>query len=441
MDISKWLSALLQLLILIPAAVSFYLPAVNQMKYPPAKTAFLCLPVLLLFTPAAAFLHAVLLIRTNILLLLFLVPFFFLYRRTVNLDMPRCLAIYIGVCAIETFPMQLGYAFDSALHPASGAADLSFEAALFRLGLSCLLLAAFIRPAVRYFSWAVDSLDFPKIWYSAVALSVIFLVFNVLAVPQKYATLHAGRMHWLFPVFELFALAVLTAVYALFYQNASVILKHTKLKERSRLLEMQSHQYHKLQEHIQKTAKLRHDFRHSIRLLASLAQKGDICSIQAHLKEYEAGFPNNSMADYCKNAALNALFGYYHEMAVSAGIRTDWNIELPEPLVFSETDMAALFGNLMENAIAGCQTLPQASRYFCLTAEIQHTDSLYIVSTNSFNGITRKRKERYLSTRHKGTGLGLASIAAVAEKYGGSAKISNSDTEFFADILLKIHKA
>ena len=95
-----------------------------------------------------------------------LVLFFFLYRRTVDLDLPRALAIYVGVCAIETFPMQFAYAFDAFLHPASGAADLSPEAALFQLGLSCLLLAAFAYPATRYFKGTVDSLDVPKIWYS-----------------------------------------------------------------------------------------------------------------------------------------------------------------------------------------------------------------------------------------------------------------------------------
>ena len=52
------------------------------------------------------------------------------------------------------------------------------------------------------------------------------------------------------------------------------------------------------------------------------------------------------VVNYCSNPALNALFGYYHEMAVSNGILVNWNIGLPNPLTVSELDMANLFVHL-----------------------------------------------------------------------------------------------
>lgn len=139
-----------------------------------------------------------------------------------------------------------------------------------------------------------------------------------------------------------------------------------------------------------------------------------------------------------KNAALNALFDYYYEIAVSAGIDTDWHIELPEPLSITGFDMVSLFGNLMENAIDGCCTVPQGRRYFCLTTQIRHGRRLYIVSTNNFDGKVRKGKDSYHSTKHSGNRIGLTAIAAAAEKYSGSVQASNSDTEFFVDVVIKI---
>lgn len=438
MDMHKLLSAILQALILIPGAASCYLAAKDKMKFSYAKTAALCAAVLLPYSIAAAFLHTLLSININIILFPSLILFFFLYRRTVNMDMPRSLAIYVGVCSIETFPAQFAYAFDAILHPASGAANFSWEAALFQLGISFLLLVAFLRPATQHFALAVDSLDAPKIWYYTVALSSVFLIFNVIAIPHSYATLHSGRMYWIFPVFEAAMMAVLVGIYVLFYRGMEIILEHAKLKERSQLLEMQSRQYLVLLEHMRQTTKLRHDFRHSIRLLATLAEQGDTGSIRAHIAEYETLTNRYTIANYCKNAALNALFSYYREMADNAKIDTDWNISLPDPLPFLEIDMTGLFGNLMENAIAGCKTVPESARYFCLTAEIHHGNMLYIVSTNSFNGKINKDKNRYQSTKHDGNGIGLDAIAAVAEKYDGMAKVDNSDTEFFVDVVLKI---
>lgn len=335
MGIEKFLLNLPQFLILLPGAASLYLPAKNQMKFSPAKTAFLCLAVILPYAVTAALLCLCLSMDVHAILLASLPLFFFLYRRTVDLNLSCSLAIYVGVCAIETFPAQFGYAFDAWLHPSSGASKLSPEAALFQFGISVLLLAAFAYPATHHFQRAVDSPGFSRIWYFTVVLSSVFLLLNVLSVPQSYRTLHAGRMLWIFPMFEVGMFAMLVSVYVLFYRGTIVILEHAELLERTRLLEMQSHQYHILQEHMRQTAKLRHDFRHSVRLLSTLAEKGDTSSIRAHLAEYDTSLAKNAPMNYCANAALNALFGYYHEMAVQAEIRTDWHIELPEPLPFS----------------------------------------------------------------------------------------------------------
>jgi len=138
--------------------------------------------------------------------------------------------------------------------------------------------------------------------------------------------------------------AVLTSIYVLFYLGTAVVLEHAQLKEHTHLLEMQSRQYRALQEHMRQTAQLRHDFRHSVHLFSSLAEKGDIDSIRAHLAGYEARLAENTPVNYCANAALNALFGYYYEMAVSAGIETDWHIELPEPLSAAELYMVSCSG-------------------------------------------------------------------------------------------------
>ena len=438
MDMEKWLPALLVLLVLLPSGASCYYVMKNQMKYTLRKTAALFTAVLLPYAFFCSILGVLLRIDVNIILLPSLVLLFFPYRCTVTASLPKCLAVYVGVCAVQTFPAQFAYAFDAYLHPSSGASDFSLEASLFQLGLSCLVAAAFAWPACGLFFQVVDSLDIPKIWYFTILLSSVFLIFNVLAVPQSYRTLHTGRMFFLFLLLEGCMFAILTAIYVLFYRGTSIILEHAELKEHTHLLEMQSRQYRTLQEHMRQTAGLRHDFRHSVYLLSSLAEKDDIDSIRAHLAGYEARLVENTPVNYCANAALNALFGYYYDIAVSADIDTDWHIELPEPLPATELDMVSLFGNLIENAIDGCLTIPERRRYFCLTAENRHGNRLYIVSTNSFDGKVRKDKDGYRTTKHSGNGIGLAAIAAAAEKYGGSAQASNSDTEFFVDVMLKI---
>ena len=104
MDMDKFVSILLQTLILLPGAASCYLPVKSRMKHSPAKTAALCTAVILPYSLAASLLCMFFSIDINGILFLSLVLFFFLYRRTVELDLSCSLAVYAGVCAIETFP-------------------------------------------------------------------------------------------------------------------------------------------------------------------------------------------------------------------------------------------------------------------------------------------------------------------------------------------------
>lgn len=433
-----WLSVWIRLLVLIPCALSCYLPAKNQMRFSMAKTAALCCAVLIPFSVVGACVMTAFEIDTNAFVLPAVIAFFFIFRLTVKLDFPKILAIYVGVCAIQTFPAQFSIIADAYLR--TDAEVFSIQAAIIQLGLSCLLAAAFIYPARYLFFKMVDRLEIPKIWYFVTALSSIFLIFNILVMPthNSYDIIRESRLQYLFPAVECSALAVLVAIYVLFYQSSLVIVEHAQLEKRSQLLEMQAHQFRELQEYMRQTARLRHDFRHSASLLSTLADNGDLDSIRAHLSEYVRRLAESAPVQYCSNAALNALFGYYREMADSESIITDWKIELPEPLTVSELDMVALFGNIMENAISACSALPEGERYFNLTAEIRHGSTLYIVSTNSFDGKVRKGKDGYLSTKHGGRGTGLISIAAAAEKYGGSAQARNSDKEFFVDVVMKI---
>ena len=433
---SEWLSFLLQFLILVPGALSCYLPVKNRMRLSEGKTLALCCLTAVLFSFAAASAVTVWNIEPNAIGLPALVVSFFLYRRTIRLDLPRSLAIYVGVCAIETFPVQFGTIVD--MYFKFEAEGMTLQGCIVLLGCSCLMLAAFVRPARERFSKAVEELDMPKLWYSTTVISAVFLVYNILVTPVSYDVVRGSRLRFLFPMFEVCALALLITVYVLFYGIVTGTIEREKLEKRSQLLEMQSHQFRELQEYMRQTARLRHDFRHSVHLLSALAESGDLDSIRAHLSEYGQRLSESVSVSYCSSAALNALFGYYRDMADSKKIRTDWKIELPGPLTVSELDMAALFGNIIENAISACALLPEEKRYFNLTAEMRHRNSLYVVSTNSFNGKVRKGKDGYHSTKHSGRGTGLMSIAAVAEKYEGSAQFCNSDKEFFVDVVIKI---
>lgn len=435
----RWLAAWLQFLTVLPAAASCYFVMKNQLRKSPAATALQCCAVLIPYTLAAAWLMTYLhLENPEAVLIPSLVPLFLLYCRTLRCDISKSLAVFTGVFAMQTFPAQFARSFDAVLNPQVTVATLSAPAALFGLGLSVLLAAAFAWPELRWFCRTVDELNLPKVWYAAALMSALFLTANVLSVPRFYSTLRVARLPYLYPVLEGFAFVVLTSFYLVFFYGTTIILENARLREENRLLEMQGRQYRLLQEYMQRTSRLRHDFRHSVRILATLAENGNLASLRAHLAQYAAIFDNQTPANYCANPALNALFSYYHAQAAAAGIETDWQIEIPDQPTVSEVDLAALFGNLVENAIEGCQSVPEGSRYFSLTSEFRHGTHLYIVSTNSFDGNVCVQETGFASTKQNGSGIGLASVDAIARKYDGSCRAESHGREFCVDVLLRV---
>lgn len=433
---NEWFSSFVQLLVLIPSAISCYLPAKNQMKFSMIKTILLCCAVIIPLAFVAASVSVVFSADINLVMLPAMIAFFFLYRLTVRFDLSRTLAVYIGVCAIQTFPAQ--FAIIADMYLGNNAENITMCAAFIQFGLSCFLTALFIYPARNHFSQAVDEPGMSKIWYFTSVLSSFFLVFNFIAVPESYDVIRESRLQFLFPALEICAMLVLITIYVLFYRGAMIIIERGRLEKHSQLLEMQAHQFGELQEYMRQTSRLRHDFRQSVHLLSVLAEKGDLDNIRVHLSQYEQRLVERANISYCANASLNALFAYYHELAEISRVKTDWKIELPDPLTVSELDMAALFGNLMENAIHACAALPEEERYFSLTVELCHENSLYIVSTNSFDGKGYKGSDGYRSTKHSGHGTGLISISAVAEKYNGAAQVYNSENKFFVDVIIQI---
>lgn len=437
-DLNRYLTLLPQFFVLLPSALLCYLPMKERLKFSRKKIALMCLVIFIPYAAIAAGLCFVTGVDMNVTLIPSFALFFLFYKHSINADISCAVSVFMGVCTLMTFPSQFSYWFDAWLHPASNAADFSMWAALFQFALSCLSAVALAFPCAKYYSKMVERLSYSQAWYPLLTVHGILFLFNMLMIPHSYKILHAGRAFSMFLALETVMFLLFLFLHVIFYQMADVILKHAALTERSHFLEMQAGQYRTLQNYMQQTRRLRHDFRQSVHILSTLADKGDLSGLKAHLQEYEQRWDTDTPVNYCSNAALNALFNYYKGMADAQGVKTDWQLSIPEPLTVSELDLASLFGNLMENAIAGCMTVPEEERRFALSVEALQGNCLYIVSTNSFGGQTRKSGDRYLSTRRDGEGTGLLSISSVAEKYQGYARISHKEKDFFVDVMLKV---
>lgn len=428
---------LLNMLILIPSAFLCYIPMRNQLRYSPKKIVLHCSIIFTVCLIPFTLFNTLYQFDDNILLFPLLTAFFFYYKSTIKADLSQALAVFVFFCSFLSFFTHFSYMFDAYLYPENTYLQYGWEANVFRLFITLIFTVIFIYPLKKYASSLIDNLPLPRVWYLTLPVSLLFLTINLAFIPHYYNILYVGRVFnmYLMCQITLFLLYIFLSV--TFYFIAVGILEKSQLIQRQRFLEMQESQYIELKKHIDEIRKLHHDMRQSIRTIHTLAEKGKTEAIEDYLTNYESELPLFNYRKYCENNAVDALLNYYSQKEYDSEINMNWQIDLPNDISISETDLCSIIGNLIENAIYGCQSVSVEDRKHSLSVVVKNETRLYIVSTNTFDGNVKQSEGQYLSTKRNGCGIGIASIRITAEKYNGVAKFHHTGNKFYADIMLK----
>jgi len=97
-----------------------------------------------------------------------------------------------------------------------------------------------------------------------------------------------------------------------------------------------------------------------------------------------------------------------------------------------------LLGNLLENAIEACGRQTSGDHWMDVIVKMPSSAMLVLIVENSFNGEVFRKGEDFLSAKHPGPGIGLASVASTTEHYQGMMKVKYDHTKFCVNILLNL---
>ncbi len=239
-------------------------------------------------------------------------------------------------------------------------------------------------------------------------------------------------------------LALIDAGSVLIYR---MIVQLARTEERNRALLAENHaltlrtvQYDNLRARIEETRRARHDLRHHLVLLRSIRDSGDLAALDGLL----SGFPSLEKLDrplvYCENEAVNSVLLYFGDRAEALGVRYEVKAGVPEALNVEKTDLAVLLGNLLENALEACERVPEGERFLrvrCVLSARGARPLLTVTADNSFRVEPQPLPGGvYRSTKHSGEGVGIASVRAIAERYGGTASFRAENGVFTASAIL-----
>ncbi len=186
----------------------------------------------------------------------------------------------------------------------------------------------------------------------------------------------------------------------------------------------------------QKTSTYRHDLRHHMQYLSSCIENGRLEQAQGYIHEICSEIEANKVTVFCENEAMNLIFSSFAGRVKDYGISIKIRAGILSDVSVLESDLCVLLSNALENAFHACQK--QKERGLSADIEVsayEEKGRLFLQITNSCdtdimfdNGIP--------VTSTPGHGLGIRSICAIVERYGGMYAFFVDNGRFYLRMVL-----
>ncbi len=173
----------------------------------------------------------------------------------------------------------------------------------------------------------------------------------------------------------------------------------------------------------EKIAVMRHDLRHSYRLIYMMISEGKIDGACRYIERQEKLLGETSVKTFCSQPLINVALLVYVRRAENFGIKVRHRINLPEKLSIDESDLALLISNLLENAIIASLRQPKNRRE--ISINVQNVDEQFVLEiSNLFDGTVKFDEKNMPRTSREGHGLGMVSVKNFADRYGAYTDFS-----------------
>ena len=103
-------------------------------------------------------------------------------------------------------------------------------------------------------------------------------------------------------------------------------------------------------ENDKKIRAIRHDMKHHIREINSLAEAGKLYELKKYSDELMGDINGSETVFNTGNITLDGIFNYYNGKFKDKCIETDINVVVPENMGISAMDINIIMGNLLDNA-------------------------------------------------------------------------------------------
>lgn len=178
----------------------------------------------------------------------------------------------------------------------------------------------------------------------------------------------------------------------------------------------------------------RHDYHNHLQNLKAKLKQQEVKESLQYLDELEKELDEIRQLVESGNTNMDAILNSKLSLAFHKKININVKAKVPSQLPINDTDICALLGNLVDNAVEACEQV-ENNPYIRLYIG-QYKGQLYISCTNATKELVRKLDAQYISEKRGNHGHGLKRMNKIVEKYGGLINRKNEPGVFITEILL-----
>ena len=174
----------------------------------------------------------------------------------------------------------------------------------------------------------------------------------------------------------------------------------------------------------------RHDMRHHYQMLLTYAENGEREKLIDYLQRQTERIEHITTGRFCENETVNNILKVYHQKAAEQNIAMEIRAAAKPNLSAAAPDLVAIVANILENALHGAAA--SGSKAPFITVNIKHQAERFVVSCDNscIPSLDFEEMPEYLK------GIGIQSISATADKYGGSCLFSAKGGVFHCMIVM-----
>lgn len=181
----------------------------------------------------------------------------------------------------------------------------------------------------------------------------------------------------------------------------------------------------------------RHDYRNHINNMKIQLSEGNYDKLSDYLNELADDLDTVDTVIKTGNVMADAILNSKLNVAEKMNIKLNVKANVPDKLPMSDVELCSMLGNILDNAVEACATLPEEERF--MRVYIGKLKGQLYLSVQNSAGKVRKSKNTYLSTKEGEHGYGLFRIDRVAKKYGGYVNRQNEEGVFATEIMVPLN--